>query len=161
MQRAGPYLSSVWSLAHSRRMPSHAESKRGGVIRCLYFLKLVTTHHWDQCFAPAKNNGDWTLTRVSSIHGSCFEAATLPNHNLLTNCQMFLKLFSATVVLNPNTVRFEEEQKLFEQETQFDFRLGQHRPWQTRPSSVKRYGVKEQILVLHILRSGCRSIQRS
>ena len=45
MQRAGPYLSFVWNLAHSRRMPSHAESKREGVITCLYFLKLVTTHH--------------------------------------------------------------------------------------------------------------------
>ena len=57
---------------------------------------------------PPKIMANSTLACVSSIHGSCFEAATLLNHNLSIICQMFLELFSDTGVLNHNTVRFDE-----------------------------------------------------
>jgi len=66
-----------------------------------------TGHHSDH--HPPKIMANSTLTRVSSIHGSCLKAATLPKHNPRTTCQMFLKLFSATIVLNPNTVLFDEK----------------------------------------------------
>lgn len=71
---------------------------------------------------------------------------------------MSLKLFSATIALNPNTVLFDENRS-FSNNTQTRLPLGPTSPManQTLTSQLEN----PQIFVLYVLRSGCSSTQRS
>jgi hypothetical protein len=156
MQRAVLCLSSVRSLAHSRRMLPHTESKRGTAgFTCLCFLRLITTETNGP--RPPKIMANSTLIRVSSIHGSCPKAATLKTQPL--NCQSDVSqaILSYSCTEPPNRA-FRREQAI---QTTYPIRLHlEPRPTMADSALVCQL-IETQILVLHILRSGCLSTQRS